>query len=98
MPTCARTTDRLDVRLLLICESAPESDAAESRFFYAPSLTGADSLFRGVVLALDARRFPRSSAGMSKVRLLVDRHETARARTSRFSGSSRACVRTSRTA
>ncbi len=56
-----------DVRLLLIGESAPDPGAAEPRFFYAPTLTGADNLFRGVVLALYAHQFPRGSAGMSKV-------------------------------
>lgn len=55
------------VRLLLIGESAPDPGAAEPRFFYAPILTAADNLFRGVVLALYDHRFPRGSAGSSKV-------------------------------
>jgi hypothetical protein len=55
------------VKLLLIGESAPDPGAAEPRFFYAPILTAADNLFRGVVLALYDHRFPRGSAGSSKV-------------------------------
>lgn len=55
------------VKLLLIGESAPDPGAAEPRFFYAPTLTAADNLFRGVVLALYDHRFPRGSAGSSKV-------------------------------
>jgi hypothetical protein len=43
------------VRLLLIAESAPDPGAAELRFFYAPTLTAHDNLFRGVILALDGR-------------------------------------------
>lgn len=54
------------VDLLLIGESAPDPEAAEPRFFYAPMLTAADNLFRGVVLALYNHRFPRGSAGISK--------------------------------
>ena len=55
------------IELLLIAESAPDPRAAEPRFFYAPILTGADNLFRGVVLAIYNHRFPRGSAGLSKV-------------------------------
>ena len=55
------------VRLLLIGESAPDPRADEPRFFYAPTLTGSDNLFRGVVLALYGHSFPRGSAGTSKV-------------------------------
>lgn len=42
------------VRLLLIGESAPDSGAVDERrrFFYAPTLSRYDSLFRGVVEAL----------------------------------------------
>lgn len=42
------------VRLLLVAESAPDAGAAdaERRFFYAPTVSRADNLFRGVVLAL----------------------------------------------
>ena len=42
------------VRLLLIGESAPDANADPEarRFFYAPTLSGADNLFRGVVQAL----------------------------------------------
>jgi hypothetical protein len=40
------------IRLLLIGESAPDPGAAELRFFYAPTLTAHDNLFRGVILAL----------------------------------------------
>lgn len=42
------------VQLLLIGESAPDPGAAENerRFFYAPTLSRYDSLFRGVVDAL----------------------------------------------
>ena len=42
------------VKLLLIGESAPDSGAIESdrRFFYAPTISGSDNLFRGVVSAL----------------------------------------------
>lgn len=54
------------IRLLLIGESAPDPRANQPRFFYAPTLTGADNLFRGVVLALYEHRFPRGSAGISK--------------------------------
>lgn len=39
------------VRVLLVGESAPDPSAAERRFFYAPTLTRADNLFRGVVEA-----------------------------------------------
>jgi hypothetical protein len=53
------------VKLLLIGESAPDPGAAERRFFYAPTLTSADNLFRGVVLALYDHRFPPGSAGSS---------------------------------
>jgi hypothetical protein len=54
------------VQLLLIGESAPDPDAAQPHFFYAPTLTAADNLFRGAVLALYDHRFPRGSAGSSK--------------------------------
>lgn len=43
------------VKLLLVAESAPDSGAAaatERRFFYAPMVSRADNLFRGVILAL----------------------------------------------
>jgi len=43
------------VRLLLIGESAPDPRRAEIRFFYAPTLTAHDNLFRGVILALYGR-------------------------------------------
>jgi hypothetical protein len=55
-----------DIQLLLIGESAPDPGLAEPRFFYAPTLTAADNLFRGVVLALYDHRFPLGSAGLSK--------------------------------
>lgn len=55
------------VRLLLIGESAPDPREAQRRFFYAPALAPADNLFRGVVEALYDHRFPRGSAGTSKV-------------------------------
>lgn len=54
------------IHVLLIGESAPDPRAEQPRFFYAPTLTGADNLFRGVVLALYEHRFPRGSAGASK--------------------------------
>jgi len=54
------------IKLLLIGESAPNPGTDEPRFFYAPTLTAADNLFRGVVLALYNHRFPRGSAGSSK--------------------------------
>jgi hypothetical protein len=40
------------VRVLLVAESAPEPVAADRRFFYAPTITSADNLFRGVVEAM----------------------------------------------
>lgn len=42
------------MRLLLIAESAPDPGAADAdrRFFYAPTVSRSDNLFRGVVLAL----------------------------------------------
>lgn len=42
------------VRLLLIAESAPDAgaDRTARRFFYAPTLSRADNLFRGVVDAM----------------------------------------------
>lgn len=43
------------VRVLLVGESAPDPGAADRRFFYAPTLTRSDNLFRGVVLALYGR-------------------------------------------
>lgn len=43
------------VRLLLVGESAPDPGKAELRFFYAPTLTAHDNLFRGVTLALYGR-------------------------------------------
>lgn len=43
------------VRLLLIGESAPDPGQAEMRFFYAPTLSAHDNLYRGVVLALYGR-------------------------------------------
>ena len=43
------------VRLLLIGESAPDPGAQTLRFFYAPSLTAHDNLFRGLVHALYGR-------------------------------------------
>ncbi len=55
------------IQLLLIGESAPDPGAAAPRYFYAPILTASDNLFRGVVLALYDHRFPRGSAGSSKV-------------------------------
>jgi hypothetical protein len=39
------------VRVLLVGESAPDPEAAERRFFYAPVLHQRDNLFRGVVEA-----------------------------------------------
>jgi hypothetical protein len=39
-------------QLLLIGESAPDPSGADLRFFYAPTLTGHDNLFRGVILSL----------------------------------------------
>jgi len=38
--------------LVLIAESAPDRRAVDRPFFYAPTLTGADNLFRGVLLSL----------------------------------------------
>ncbi|MGK2939678.1 MAG: hypothetical protein ACSLFR_18055 [Solirubrobacteraceae bacterium] len=73
MPEAAYYAERREryrpnrVRLLLVGESAPDPGTAEPRFFYAPTLTAADNLFRGVVLALYDHRFPRGSAGSSKV-------------------------------
>jgi len=55
------------VELLLIAESAPDARGGKQRFFYAPTLAAADNLFRGVVEALYGHRFPRGSAGTSKV-------------------------------
>lgn len=43
------------VRLLLIAESAPDPGSAERRFFYAPTLTKDDNLYRGVVKAMYGR-------------------------------------------
>lgn len=43
------------VRLLLIGESVPDPHGAEMRFFYAPTLTAHDNLFRGVILGLYGR-------------------------------------------
>lgn len=40
------------VRVLLVAESAPDPGAAERRFFYAPTVSRSDNLFRAVVLAL----------------------------------------------
>lgn len=40
------------VRLLLIGESAPDPRASDRRFFYAPEVSRADNLFRGVTAAL----------------------------------------------
>lgn len=40
------------IRVLLVGESAPDPGVSERRFFYAPMLTGADNLFRGVVHAV----------------------------------------------
>jgi hypothetical protein len=37
------------VRVLLVGESAPDPGNAQRRFFYAPTLTRADNLFRAVV-------------------------------------------------
>lgn len=42
----------VQLRLLLVAESAPDPAAAERRFFYAPTVSRSDNLFRGVVLAL----------------------------------------------
>lgn len=39
------------VRVLLIGESPPDPGDGERRFFYSPTLVGADNLFRGVALA-----------------------------------------------
>jgi hypothetical protein len=39
------------VRVLLVAESVPDPGASDRRFFYAPTLTRSDNLFRGVVLA-----------------------------------------------
>ncbi|HRE03243.1 MAG TPA: hypothetical protein PLV68_18240, partial [Ilumatobacteraceae bacterium] len=39
------------LRVLLIGESPPASDNRARRFFYAPELTGHDSLFRSAALA-----------------------------------------------
>lgn len=41
----------VNVRVLLIGESAPDPGAKERRFFYAPVLDRRDNLFRGVVAA-----------------------------------------------
>lgn len=41
----------VNVRVLLIGESAPDPGAKERRFFYAPKLDRRDNLFRGVVAA-----------------------------------------------
>lgn len=43
------------IRVLLVGESAPDPGVSERRFFYAPMLTGADNLFRGVVQAFYGR-------------------------------------------
>jgi hypothetical protein len=48
---------------LLIGESAPDARATERRFFYAPTLTAADNLFRGVVAALYEPIPPGRSGG-----------------------------------
>jgi len=56
----------VNVRLLLIGESAPDPRSKERRFFYAPELDRRDNLFRGVVLALYGHVFPRGSAGSPK--------------------------------
>lgn len=56
--TYTRLRDRWkpdQVQLLLIGESAPDPGGAELRFFYAPTLTSHDNLFRGVILALYGR-------------------------------------------
>lgn len=63
------------VELLLIGESAPDARGGERRFFYAPTLAAADNLFRGVVEALYDHRFPRGSAGISKVSRLDRLHD-----------------------
>lgn len=52
------------VRLLLIGESAPDPEASERRFFYAPVLSAHDSLYRAVVKALYGRK--AGSAGDAK--------------------------------
>ncbi len=44
-----------EVRVLLVGESAPDARAGDRRFFYAPTLTRADNLFRGVVEAVYGR-------------------------------------------
>jgi hypothetical protein len=44
------------VVLLLIGESAPDPAGAARRFFYAPTLTRHDNLFRGVIGALYGHR------------------------------------------
>jgi hypothetical protein len=45
-----------NVRILLVAESAPDPGANDRRFFYAPTLTGADNLYRGVIEAFYGRR------------------------------------------
>lgn len=65
--TALREAHRPDAfRLLLIGESAPDPGDSKRRFFYAPTLTPADNLFRGVVLAPFGHQFSRGSAGASK--------------------------------
>lgn len=44
------------VRLLLVGESAPDPEADERRFFYAPVLDRRDNLYRGVIEALYGER------------------------------------------
>ncbi|HEX9991046.1 MAG TPA: hypothetical protein VGE45_21510 [Chloroflexia bacterium] len=41
-----------NLKVLLIAESPPDSDANNRRFFYAPELSRFDNLYRGVVKAL----------------------------------------------
>lgn len=41
-----------DLRVLMIGESPPDPRAADRRFFYAPTLTRYDNLYRGVAQAL----------------------------------------------
>jgi hypothetical protein len=55
------------VAILIIAESVPDARGGQRRFFYAPTLAAADNLFRGVIEAVYGHRFPRGSAGTSKV-------------------------------
>jgi len=53
------------VRILLVGESAPDPADTERRFFYAPTLTRHDNLFRGVVQAF-YEAIPAGMTGAAK--------------------------------